>query len=384
MANTLTNLIPTLYEALDVVSRELVGFINAVTRDSSADRAALNQTILIPIVPASSAADNTPGVTAPNTGDQVIGNTPITISKSRHVPVRWNGEETRGLTNAGTYQTILRDQFAQGFRTLVNEVESDLGSTYVRASRAYGTAGTAPFGTANDLSDIAGVRQILDDNGVPQSDLRLVLSSAAMANIRGKQSNLFKVNESGSAELLRNGTIGTLEGFSIHNSAYVAAHTKGTAANYDTDLPDTLAVGSTTVHLDTGTGTHLAGDVITFAGDGNKYVVATGAAGDGDKDIVLAAPGLRLTLADGVDAATGNNYRANLAFHRSAIVLATRQPAMPIGGDAADDVMPITDPVSGISFEVAVYRQFLQVVYHIRLAWGWANIKPEHTAILLG
>ena len=62
---------------------------------------------------------------------------------------------------------------------------------------------------------------------------------------------------------------------------------------------------------------------------------------------------------------------------------------MPIGPDGramdmADDVAQITDPKTGITFDVAVYRQFMQLSYHVRLAWGVMGIKPNHTAVLLG
>lgn len=383
MANTLTSLIPTIYAALDVVSRELVGHIPAVTRNSSLERAALNQSILVPLTQPQTEADNTPGLTAPDTGDQTVDNVEVKITKSKHIPIRWNGEQTRGMQNAGTYDTTLQSQFEQAFRRLCNMVELDLNVCgYQGASRSYGTAGTAPFGTVNDLSDVAGVRQILDDNGAPQSDMHLILGSSAMANVRGKQASLFRVNEAGTDQLLRRGTIGELEGFLLGNSGQIPAVTKGTGASYTSSAAG-FAVGTTSIPIITGTGTVLAGDTVTFAGDSNKYVVKTGVSAPGT--IVLNAPGLRQAIPASATAMTiGGNFRANLAFTRNAIQLVTRMPAMPAGGDSADDAVTVTDPVSGLSFEIAVYRQFLQVVYHVRLAWGVAAIKPEHIATLLG
>lgn len=384
MGNTLSSILPTIYEGLDVVSRELVGFVPAVTRNSSAERAAKDQNITYPIVPAITAEDVTPGATPADSGDQTIGAATMTISKSRVAPIRWTGEEQRSLAvgDRAQGQNVMRDQFAQAFRVLVNEVESDLAALYVNASRAYGTAGTAPFGTAADFTDASNVFKILDDNGAPPTDRHLVLSTAAMANLRGKQSQLFKVNEAGTAETLRNGSVGRVMGFDIHDSAQVKTHTAGTAnANYDTNLVAPLVVGDTSIAADTGTGTIVAGDVILFAGDANKYVVKTALAAG---TLVIQNPGLRKALADGVDLTMTAAYAANLAFSRNAIHLVTRHPAMPDGGDDADDVVTVTDPISGLSFQVAVYRQYRRVKYEIGLAWGVKAVKPEHIAILLG
>lgn len=389
MSNTLSGLIPTLYESLDIVSRELIGAIPAVTRDSQVARAAKGQTVDSFVTPAVTASDITPGVTAPNDGDQVIGAIPIQISKSRYVPVRWNGEEQKGLNNNGPgSRAILTNQFTQAFRTLVNEVEADVvAAAYKGASRAYGTAAATPFGTASDLTDAAGALQILDDNGAPLSDRQLILGSAAMANLRGKQSLLFKVNESGTDQLLRDGVIGRLEGFDLHNSSGVKAVTKGTGTLY-TSTTAGFAIGTTSIPLITGSGTVLAGDVVTFAGDTNKYVVTTGIAAPGT--IVIAAPGLRVALAASAVAMTiGGSFTPNIAMSKSAMVLATRMPAVPLDMngtpmDMAEDRLSLTDPYSGITFEVSLYLQYRQVKYEIGLAWGQAVVKAENVAILLG
>ena len=389
MANTLTSLIPTIYEALDIVSREMIGFIPAVSKNTSAERAAVNQSILIPITQAIVAADTTPAVTAPNSGDQVITNVSMAITKSRHAPIRWNGEEQKGLINAGSYGGILKNQFVQAFRTLTNEIETDLfNASYQFSSRAYGTAGTTPLGVNGDLSDIAQVRKILDDNGAPQTDLQLVLGSSAVANMRGKQSLLLRLNESGSSALLRGGSISDLpvEGFNLYNSNAIQAITKGTGASYTTNTAG-YAIGATDITLITGTGTVLAGDVVTFAGDANQYVVTTGVAAPGT---ITIASGLKKAIAASAVALTVvATSTPNMAFSKSAIQLVTRAPASPINPDGsamdmADDVIQLTDPNSGITFEVAVYRQFMQLVYHVRLAWGVKAIKSAHIATLLG
>lgn len=386
MANTLTGLIPTIYAGLDVVSRELIGFIPNIQRDATAESGAVGQTVRSPVVPAASLEDITPGANPADSGDQTFGYVDVTITKSKAYPIRWSGEEQLSVTKDGVVNTVLRDQFSQAFRTLANAVETDLGALYVAASRAYGTAGTTPFATADDMSDLSEVNRILDDNGAPASGRSMIVGSAARAKLEGKQSQLFKANEAGTDGLLRSREMRQLMGLTMGFSAGISSHVKGTGTLYDVNNGAGEAVGQTTITLDGGTAGATgikAGDVVTFAGHGDKYVVTTGQAG-ASGDIVLGAPGLRVAVADAEELTIGANYTANMAFSSNALVLAARQPAMPTGGDEADDVMTVTDPVSGLVFQVALYREYRRIKYEIGLAWGAKCVKPEHLAILLG
>lgn len=390
MANTLTNLIPDIYAALDVVSRELVGFIPAVARDSSADRLAVNQTLRVPVSPANAAGGNiTPAMSLPSASDQTFTNATLTISKSRFFPFSWTGQEQAGVNAGPGFLTLKQSQIAQAIRAAVNEMETDVATAaYKGASRAYGSVGTVPFATeAGNYSEAAQTRKILDDNGAPLTDRSLIINTAAGAALRGKQAQVQMTND---VSLLRQGILLDINGFAIRESAQVVTATAGAMASAVTTSA-TLTVGKTLIALKnaTGTGTVSAGDIITFANDTNKYVVASAsfaganpATGD---TITLAAPGIRVAQGAAEYAitviATGPR---NVAFSRNSILLATRLPAIPTEGDLATDRMEITDPNSGIALEFAIYPGYRMNVYHVSIAWGVSVLKSEHVAVLLG
>lgn len=277
----------------------------------------------------------------------------------------------------GQYNAILADQFADGMRKLVNAMEQSIAvKALAGASTAYGTSGQVPFGTAGDLSDFAGVAQLLDESGAPVGDRQLVLNSAAMANLRGKQSVLFKVNEAGTADMLRNGMTDRVQNFALRYSGGIRQHVAGGGSGYV--LNGAAAAGLKGLALKTGTGKLNAGDIVTLGGV--KYIVGKDVNSASDKLMLNA--GLLKAGTDGSALTPFGNFTPNFAFDRNAIVLASRAPALPDGGDSADDAMTLTDPVTGLSFEVRIYRQYRRVKYEVSMAWGSAVVKPEHLAVL--
>ncbi len=379
MANTLTGLIPDIYEALDIVSRELVGFVPAMEKNTQAERAAVGQNIIVDVEPEGNVSDITPAMTVPEPTAQTSGTASITITKARAAEFGFTGEEVKGLNTGAGFPNVRANKIAQAVRKIVNEIEADSAALHVNASRAVGTAGTTPFSAS--LADSAQVKKVLDDNGAPQSDRTLVIDTTAGANLR-TLANLTDANRAGTTDVRALGELINLHGFVIRESAQVVTSVSGTGAGYLVNNVAGYAVGATQIVVDTGTGSFVPGDVITFAGDANQYVVKAWDAVN--LTITLQAPGLRKALADNTAVTIVGAAARNLAFSRNALVLAARAPALPEEGDMAIDRTLIVDPVSGLPFEFAIYPGYRKVRYEVALAWGVACIKPEHTAILLG
>lgn len=379
MANTLTGLIPSLYAGLDTVAREAVGLIPAVNRNSNAERAAVGEAVTYPITPAITGVDVAPSMQVPEPTDRTIATGSISITKTRAFEFGFVGEEALGLNNGPGYNLVQADLFAQAVRGLVNEVESDLGTlARTTASSAIGAAGTTPFASGIGASALA--RKAMIDAGSPQSDLHMAVNTTTGANLRSNL-QLTQANTAGTDDTLRRGVLLDLNGFAIRETGAPTIN-GGSAAQSGYLVNGSLALGATTIPIDTGSAAINAGDVFTIAGDTTQYVATNSVTGAGN--LTIARPGLRVAPADNAAITFVGAYNGNALFHRQALQLVMRAPALEGGDDAAVDSTMLQDPVSGLILEVRKYTGYRKTRFEVAMAWGADNTKPEFTHLLLG
>lgn len=390
MANTLTitSLTENIFRARDMVAAEPNGFIQSVLVNSGSEGVSIGGTVNSHVTAQGTLNTSyTPSMTIPSGDDQTVTTETMTIGQVANYRIPITGEVLKQIGNTSG-QPLLDDLFAQGFRTIRNAIESHCGTVIKNgSSRATGTAGTNPFAT--NFNPLADLRKILVDNGTPISDgqLNLVIDTTAGTKFR-QISSLYKVNEAGDSGLLRRGEITNLLGFSIKESAGVAAHTIGTLAGSPTITNANFGVGVATLTLSSaGTGTIVAGDALSIANDtSNVYIVRTGDADvSNGGTLVLNAPGLRKATGASTRALTiAAAYTGNVGFHRNAVELVMRPPSQPYGGDAAVDRMTVVDDATGLVFEIAQYKGYGMAMFDITCLYQAKVWKPEFVATLLG
>lgn len=383
MANSFSNLAADIYKAADIVGREVVGFVSSCTINGGTERAAKGDTVRSAFTRAQTVNTTyAPSMTIPEGTDQTVDNKTVVLNSYASVQIPYTGEDIKHLNNGAGFETVYGDQIAQAFRTCVNKIELDgWNEARKNASRAYGTAGTTPFGS--NFNDLAQLQKIAVDNGMPfDGQWSAIYNTTAMANLQSL-SQLQKVNEAGTGELLRQGSVGELMGFILKRSAQIGVVTKGTGSGYLINNGAGYAAGSTTFTVDTGSGTILQGDIITNGTNdtGNKYVVNSALSGS---SFSIGTPGNLAAWSDNDALSVGNNFTANVAVHRQALELAMRPPAQPQGGDAAVDNMVVQDPHSGLTFELAMYKGYQKMMIEVRALYQWKAWKPDAIVIHLG
>ena len=384
MSNLLTALAPVLYTAAQTVSNEPYGFLRAISLDYNDEGVAKGDTLYVPVAPVRALTDFVPAAVTVQGDDSTPTNVAVKITFAKKASWYLTGEQIRSLQNGGVNGVeMARQWLLQGMRTLRNYAEAD-AATQIKAgaSRAYGTAGTTPFGT--DLSPITNLLKMMKDNGAPMADPQIVVNTAAGLNLRnlGIVQNVY---QAGSDQERRTGNFLEQFGYTIRESAGVGLHTPGTGTSYVTS--GTTAQKTQAVALVTGSGTVLAGDVVTFAADAaNKYI----AAGD-PSAALLSAPGTFNLGRPGVIPAAGiatanamtigGAYTANIAFERSAVMGVYRPPIMPENPTITQ--LKITDQ-SGLTFLLCEIAQYGQLSWELHLAGGAKVVQQEHCMVLMG
>lgn len=377
MANVFTDLAGDVYEAAERVGRELVGGVKSVKINSGAQVAAKGDVIRSAFTrPQTVSTTYAPAMTIPEGTDQTVDNKTMVLDTYASIQIPYTGEDVKHLDNGAGYQTVYGRQLEQAYRAICNKMELDMmAALSAGAGQAYGTAGTTPF--ASNTADIPNVVKLLLDRGCPDDgQIAGIYDTTAAVNLQNL-SNLFKVNEAGDNGMLRNGNLGMLYNVDLKRSGQVGKPTAGTGTSYV--LNGAHAIGATSIVIKTGSGTVLAGDVVTI--NGAKYVVNTGAAAAGT--IVLNS-GLIAAGVDGDTVTINAAARRNMIIHRDCAELAMRPLANPIGGDAARDQMTVVDPMSGLVFTLTHYVGFHKSMIEVAVLYGTKVWIPDFACVHLG
>lgn len=399
MANTLLTPDMITREALRVLHQKLnfVGNINRQYDNSFAnDGAKIGNSVRIrrPVQYSTS----TGATIATGTGaDSTEQNFSLTLSKQRHVPIRFTSEEL----------TLDIDQFSQRFiepamAVLATNVEADpLGMMDE-------VFNVTEAGTKMEMVDVLTARKDLVDNLASPGPHASLLDTQANVDLVNDLKGLFQ--DSGEiSKQYREGLMGVTAGYEFYENTILPTHTTGAeggGSNYDiAGASQTSAdAKSMTLSIDIGTNDIHKGDVFTIAnvnsvhpetkvstGSAQRFVVIGGDTDTATATSITIAPGIVTSgPRQNVDAAPANNaaltfkgsastaYKRSLFFDKDAFTFATADLVMPNGLDFASRV-----EYDGISIRLLRDYDIVKDRLYTRadVLYGWTALYRQLAAV---
>jgi hypothetical protein len=372
LANTQTDIIPTILEqGLSYLQGNTI-MPRLCNRDYEGAAQNKGDTINVTLPPSVATSDVTPSAAPEANVDTTWETTPVQLNYHRKA-VFYMTDKQRLEVMEGAESMAARSAIA-ALSTYIDATA--MTALDVGASIATGTAGVTPFST---LAGALDPLIYLDEHKIMSADRRVVMSPRADGNLRTLAgfTSMDYVND---MTAMDNGgfTGNTRQGASWWMAQSAPTHTAGTGTSYDTN--GALSIGATTITCDTGSGTILAGDVVSFAGDTvNKYVVATALSGG---SFTIAAPGLKVAIPDGNDITVSATHRSSFAFAREAVIFASRGFLPSAARNVQAD--QVLDPMTGLTLRLEVTRQNKQDKWEFDALWGVKVVRPEGVIKILG
>jgi hypothetical protein len=364
-------------------------------------------TIDVPIPSAIAVQVVVPANIPPTTSDVTPSSVPIPLANWYEAPFYLTDKDILTAMDG-----VIPMQASEAIKSLANQVNNDilaLGNTFYGIS---GTAGTTPFSPASqsqttavmaDTRDATNIRKVLNKQLAPMDDRHVVFNpdaEAAALNLRAFQD----VSWNGDIATIRDGKLNQKLGFQWLMHQLVQSHVSGTATGITLSANAAVGDGNAfpggTVQTVGGTptgnpislkasgaGTLVVGDIITFAGDLQTYVVTSGASLSTTAATVYIYPGLQVAQPTATVTPVATTliptHVMNLAFQKNAIAFATRPLANVYPGLGAI-TETAADPLSGLTLRLEITRQHKQVRFSYDILYGCATVRRELGARLLG
>tara|TARA_Y100000361_G_C11154906_1_gene343478 strand:- start:925 stop:2064 length:1140 start_codon:yes stop_codon:yes gene_type:complete len=379
MANTITNILPKILARGLLALREQAVMPRLVNLDYSNESAQKGDTIDVPIPSSLTVSDTVPSNVLEAPADSAPTKVQISLNNWKKVNFHLTDKQ---LVDIDKNEHFIPMQMSEAVRALSNQINLTVLQEFKGVYGFVGTAGTTPFGS--NVTDATNARKVLNQQLCPRDNRRMVLDFDAEANALAL-AEFQRVNESGDLNVKREGEIGRKFGFDIFTDDQIVTHTAGGSG---TPLVNgALAVGDTSVAIDgmSGTSGFVVGDVVTFAGHAQTYAITVAPTASSGAQTVTVSPAIKAIVADNASVTKKASHAVNLAFHRDAFALAMRPLTSETAGDAyGNNIVSMTDPVTGLSMRLEVYRQYKQVVYELDALWGVKLIRPEYAVRIAG
>jgi hypothetical protein len=390
--NDFSLLMPSVFQGLNIVSKEPADLLNAITISSKMDMVAKNQPVTYPISTpktafATAASANGAGPDI-NGSDQAVGTVVMDTALSAGFPL--TAEESRQLESGNILGEKTALDLAECFRTLRNgAIKKVVDVAILKASSAVSTAGTTPFASSDDLSDFARLKKRFTKYGSPMQGRSLIIDSNASYNATVNLKTLFKASERGQA-MQDSGAFGMIQSFNVGECNEIGARTTALGTAVVIGISGDHAVGAKKIYS-TADGTIIPGDVVAkgltagasaasvLAAD--KYVVTAALAGG---YFTIAEPGLKTAVAGGQPIyKVSTLYTPNMAFTKDAIHLVTRKPLWTANSNGI--VTYVEDElVKGLIYQIAYWSQTRQQAIEVAAIYGVGVPNPQNLCLLLG
>lgn len=368
-----TNVLQTLVNTGLAALRQRIVLAKNVNRDYEGQLVGMKPgaTVNVMIPAAVAARTVAPDVVPPAVTAVTPTSVPVSLSQWYEAPFAM---DDKGIAQAG--QGLLPSQASEAIKAIVNQIDGYIWSLTHGAGGFYGfsgVAGTTPF--AADLSEYLTAVNLADQQLMPPSPRNVILDTFAKANALGLPA-IQNAAWRGDANAFRTGIIGDVLGATWDYSQNVPSHTSGTWTNAGT-ASGTNSAGQNVLNLTGGTGSLLAGDIITVAGDPQTYcvIVPTGTA---PTTSVTLAPNLQIAASASQVVSVKASHKVNLLFHRDAIAfaMAPLQDETRIEGVPSMQARAI-DELSGLALRLEVTRQHRQYQWAFDALYGGNVVRRE-------